>query len=74
MKLKNFVMVKFSEDTMVDPKDSEVWYNLYPLNQPGSISKIFFIYRDAHWMKEESINVYISLIFLVVWVLQTRSS
>ena len=24
MKLENFVMVKFSEDTMVDPKESEV--------------------------------------------------
>ena len=25
MKLKNFVMVMFGKDTMVDPKESEVW-------------------------------------------------
>ena len=27
MKLKNFVMVMFSKDTMVDPKESEVRYS-----------------------------------------------
>ena len=30
-KLKNFVMVKFAQDTMVDPKESEVRYCLYCL-------------------------------------------
>lgn len=36
MKLKNFVMVKFSEDTMVDPKDSE-WFAFY---KPGQGKEI----------------------------------
>ena len=28
MKLKNFVMVMFGKDTMVDPKETEVWKSL----------------------------------------------
>lgn len=28
MKLKNFVMVMFAKDTMVDPKETEVWISL----------------------------------------------
>jgi len=32
MKLKNFVMVKFSEDTMVDPKETE-WFGFYKSGQ-----------------------------------------
>ena len=35
-KLKNFVMVKFTEDSMVDPNDSE-WFEFY---EPGQAVKI----------------------------------
>lgn len=39
MKLKNFVMVKFSEDTMVDPKDTE-WFGFYKSGQAVDINTL----------------------------------
>ncbi|XP_065669049.1 palmitoyl-protein thioesterase 1 isoform X2 [Hydra vulgaris] len=36
MKLENFVMVKFSQDTMVDPKDTE-WFGFYKEGQAEDV-------------------------------------
>jgi len=44
MKLQNFVMVKFSEDTMVDPKDTE-WFGFYKEGQA----------KDCHTLQESTI-------------------
>ena len=60
-KLKNFVMVKFAQDTMVDPKESEVRYCLYCLSL-----FIWIIY--AYSIK------FTFFLILVVRLLQTRAS
>ncbi|XP_013775536.1 palmitoyl-protein thioesterase 1-like [Limulus polyphemus] len=48
MKLKNFVMVKFSQDTMVDPKDTE-WFGFY---YPGQ-GKNTFTLQNSTLYKED---------------------
>ena len=60
-KLKNFVMVKFAKDTMVDPKESEVRYYLYCWSL-----FIWIIY--AYSIK------FTFFLVLVVRLLQTRAS
>lgn len=55
MKLKNFVMVKFSKDTMVDPKESEVHTcrNLCYLSAVYRVSsKKWFFHRKTCTIKE----------------------
>jgi len=47
-KLKNFVMIKFTEDTMVQPKDSE-WFGKY---EDGSTDKILSLF-DTKLYKED---------------------
>jgi hypothetical protein len=56
MKVKNFVMVKFLRDTMVDPKDTEVNHCCNPLRQTD-----FNSYFSVVWIlssRPSQINVY----------------
>jgi len=48
MSLNNFVMVKFTEDTMVQPKESE-WFGFYKDHDPSTIIPL----RDSALYKED---------------------
>lgn len=48
MKLKNFVMVKFSEDTMVDPKDTE-WFGFY---KPGQATDCYTLQESVLYTED----------------------
>ncbi|ELU18250.1 hypothetical protein CAPTEDRAFT_166676 [Capitella teleta] len=52
MKLKNFVMVKFLKDTMVEPKDSE-WFGFY---HPGQ-AKTTFTLQESDLYKEDKLGL-----------------
>lgn len=52
MKLKNFVMVKFLNDTMVIPKDSE-WFGFYKEGQADSILQL----KDRPIYKEDRLGL-----------------
>ncbi|XP_076361549.1 palmitoyl-protein thioesterase 1 [Tachypleus tridentatus] len=48
MKLKNFVMVRFSQDTMVDPKDTE-WFGFY---YPGQAKNTFTLQNSTLYKED----------------------
>ncbi|XP_062506764.1 palmitoyl-protein thioesterase 1-like isoform X2 [Corticium candelabrum] len=48
MKLKNFVMVKFLQDTMVQPKESE-WFGFY---KPGQDKETFTLQESPLYMED----------------------
>lgn len=48
LKLQNFVMVKFSEDTMVDPRDSE-WFGFY---KPGQAKETYTLQESSLYTED----------------------
>lgn len=48
MKLKNFVMVMFGKDTMVDPKESE-WFGFY---KPGQGKEMYTLQESPLYQED----------------------
>lgn len=55
-KLENFVMVKFSEDTVVDPRGTE-WFGFFKPGQGKEMEKLEVKYFSLiSWVKTKTLN------------------